>query len=132
MGTDMLTVGVTGTSKGARKNQIAELKSFLLKHSCRQLHHGDCVGADAQAHDLAVELGLDIFIHPPENPSARAFCKGAKTVFPEKPYLVRNRCIVDSVSFMIALPKGAEVVRSGTWSTVRYARKIGRPCIILE
>ena len=29
------------------------------------LNHGDCVGADALAHDFAIELGLKVIVHPP-------------------------------------------------------------------
>ena len=44
-----------------------------------------------------------------------------------KPYLDRNRDIVDACEVLLATPDGPERLRSGTWSTVRYARKIGKP-----
>jgi hypothetical protein len=46
---------------------------------------------------------------------------------PAKPYLVRNHEIVDDSQVLIAAPKEfTEQLRSGTWATIRYARKIGR------
>jgi hypothetical protein len=43
----------------------------------------------------------------------------------------RNHDIVDETELLIACPgELAEAVRSGTWATVRYARKLGRPIVI--
>ncbi len=47
-------------------------------------------------------------------------------VLESKPYLERNRDIVDASEVLIACPSTREeVMRSGTWATVRYARKKG-------
>jgi hypothetical protein len=44
-----------------------------------------------------------------------------------KPYRVRNRDIVRDTETLIATPsEPVELLRSGTWSTVRFARKLGR------
>lgn len=41
-------------------------------------------------------------------------------------YLDRNREMVDGADVLIAFPKTAEEeTRSGTWATIRYARKVG-------
>ena len=48
------------------------------------------------------------------------------------PYLERNRAIVDACDILIACPKGMqEEQRSGTWATVRYARRRDRPIVIV-
>lgn len=50
-----------------------------------------------------------------------------------KPYLVRNRDIVEETELLIAAPaKAVEHLQSGTWSTVRYARRFGRPISIIR
>ena len=50
----------------------------------------------------------------------------------EKPYLDRNKDIVDETNILMACPnKAEEVQRSGTWSTVRYARKVGKAVLIV-
>lgn len=117
-------VGFTGTQRGMSREQLQHLEGLLS--DMRELgydtfHHGDCVGADAQAHDIAVALGYRVVIHPPEISSKRAFKDGC--VLPAKDYHERNHDIVDSSRLMIAAPDtNTEIVRSGTWATVRYAR----------
>jgi hypothetical protein len=52
---------------------------------------------------------------------------------PLRPPLVRNRNIVDACTILTAAPRStAEELRSGTWSTVRYARAHMVPDIILK
>jgi len=91
------------------------------------LHHGDCVGADAQAHDIAIQFDFKIAIHPPENNAKRAFKTGPKTqvlILAPRPYLERNCDIVDSCEILVAAPQvSEEEMRSGTWATIRYARR---------
>ena len=89
------------------------------------LHHGDCLGADAWAHRQMARApaGSRIEIHPPDKSGSRAWCTGADIVHGVRPFLVRNREIVLASSILIALPsKPTEILRSGSWSTVRYAR----------
>lgn len=46
--------------------------------------------------------------------------------YPGGPYLQRNDALVEHADLLIAFPRTAdEVLRSGTWSTVRRARKRG-------
>lgn len=116
------TCGFTGTSKGMTVSQKRSVRK-LLEH-VDVLHHGDCIGADSHCHKIAKEMIISIIIHPPEDNKARAFCKGAHFTYPPKPYLKRNHDIVDNSEFMIATPKEfQEVLRSGTWATIRYALK---------
>ena len=77
---------------------------------------------DEAAHNIAKELGFKVILHPPENVKQRAYCRGDSSVG-AKPYLVRNRDIVDSCDILIAVPANPKIeeLRSGTWSTVRYA-----------
>lgn len=119
----MIRVGFTGTQRGMTDEQKARVDLLLaeLAVDAAEFHHGDCVGADAEAHDLAENHCLDIVIHPPDNDKARAFCTGGEVREP-KPYLDRNHDIVEETVVLIACPNGAEQMRSGTWATVRYAR----------
>lgn len=118
-------VGFTGTSKGMTPGQKKEIASALGPIAHKVVgHHGDCVGADSEFHDICLELGIPVVIHPPKNPKSRAYCKGAKQVHSEYDYLTRNHHIVDNAMLLIAAPKSQEEeLRSGTWATVRYARK---------
>lgn len=137
-------IGFTGTQKGMTDKQLGELTRWLQQlhnRGYRTFHHGDCVGADEEAHDIAVALGYNIVIHPPNMVVKQAFCYQNSpvetqvriTVLEPKPYLERNHDIVDTCAEMVACPAEiTEQVRSGTWATVRYARKRKKPLIILQ
>lgn len=124
--TDDRALGFTGTQRGMTYEQQASVRHLLHLFEWSSLHHGDCIGADAQAHDLAVTKGIGTVIHPPDKDAKRAY-KFSKDTRKPKPYLGRNRDIVDECWFLVAAPgEDIEVVRSGTWSTVRYARSLKR------
>ncbi len=126
-----MKIGFTGTQKGMNSKQLEELRRFLQQIEAHELHHGDCMGADAQAHAIATALGLRIVIHPPTNPIKRAFCKGDKTL-PEQEYIYRNYHIVEDTEMLIAAPKTDYYqLRSGTWATVRYALLLSKYVVIL-
>lgn len=116
--------------------QADSLCSLLLdaRRFCEdaEFHHGDCVGADDRAHDIAVgQCGYEPVVHPPSNSSARAF-KSADRICDQMSYLERNKVIVRETDELIATPQEArEQTRSGTWSTVRFARKIGRKVTVI-
>lgn len=119
----MIRVGFTGTQLGMTDAQKARVDQLFaeFEYGAVEFHHGDCVGADEEAHDLAENHSFDLEIHPPDDDSKRAFCH-APVIHEPKPYLVRNRDIVDSTEVLLACPNGEERLRSGTWATVRYAR----------
>ena len=135
---DDLRVGFTGTQDLSqvteeRKERLRLTLQQLFENGYRYFHHGDCVGADALAHDLAKAAGFAIHIHPPVIETKRAFCKDAQAVYPAKQYLKRNHDIVEMANLLLALPKDPqhEELRSGTWATVRYARKRKLPISIM-
>ena len=122
-------IGFTGT-RDVPEDRIQKLKNLMKKFDAKHddivLHSGDCVGADELAFKYAKKLGWKNELHPPTNPKYRAYCKGY--AHPEKDYLARNRDIVDSSKVLIAFPKDPdkEELRSGTWATIRYAKKRGK------
>jgi len=127
-----MKLGVTGSRRGATRKQQRVLESLIRNLVSTELHHGDCVGVDAIAHDAAVANGIKVVIHPPTNSKQRAFCKAA-AMLPMKPYAQRNADIVKSIDWLIAVPsQDAEVLRSGTWQTIRMARRLGKRIIIIR
>lgn len=126
-----MKTGFTGTQRGMTAAQKSTFKS-LLDGRAGEFHHGDCIGADAEAHDIAVDVcELEPVIHPPSNPRKRAWKKAAR-IMPVRPYLERNHDIVDAADELIATPgEDIEQMRSGTWATVRYARKRGKMVTII-
>lgn len=123
-------VGFTGTREGMTEAQKSAFRQLV--HKCSTLHHGDCIGSDAEAHAIAKSFGLKVITHPPLNPEFRAYCKGDNALAIAKSYTERNRDIVNAAPCLIATPKEqTEVSKGGTWQTVRYARKQGKRVIII-
>jgi hypothetical protein len=106
--------------------EVYERLDIYRQQGFTHFHHGDCVGADAEVAKLAYKLGFIIVAHPPINEKKRAFCQFNHVVLRQREYLTRNRDIVDACKILVAVPYGPEILRSGTWSTVRYARRVGR------
>jgi hypothetical protein len=122
--------GFTATREGLTPAQKYALREFLFG-SAGEFHHGDCVGGDSDGHDIAQECGYWIVGHPPSNDALRAFrkCDASR---PAKPYLPRNRDIVDDTVALIAAPAQSEEQPTGsTWYTIRYARQRGRAIVLI-
>ena len=127
-----MKAGFTGPRIGMTFMQKEKLAVLLSAQSYREFHHGDCVGADAEAHEMALKSGVPVVIHPPENPILRAHCLGASKTLPEKDYIDRNHAIVDACDVLIGTPSSKMMVmKSGTWATIRYARKRGKQVILI-
>lgn len=107
-----MRVGFSGTREGMTKAQAAAV-AFMLR-----------------------ALGVAVELHPPSNPALRAFCemRPGEVVRDEAPYLARNANIAAATEALIACPCGevGEETRSGTWWTVRAARRLGRPVAVVR
>lgn len=127
-----MIVGFTGTQKGMTRAQGESFCKIFKKLNAIEFHHGDCIGADTHAHKIVDELfDAKIIIHPPTNKSKRAFSE-SNDIRKPLPYLDRNKNIVDSSYVIIATPaQHDEIIRSGTWSTIRYAKKLNKECYII-
>lgn len=127
--------GFTGTRTGLNINQKTTIINLLTDELNKgfniEVHHGDCVGADKDFHDICEKLNIKIVIHPPNDDKLRAFCQSLKIKSP-KPYLNRNRDIVDESNILIGCPlSNVEIIHSGTWYTIRYARKVNKETLII-
>lgn len=128
-------IGFSGSREGMTYQQKETLKMLLEKlkgdaEIC-WFRHGDCVGADKEAHQIARRLNYRIIIHPPDKDDLRAFCEDAFSVLPPKPYLDRNKRIVKKADFLLAAPKSKENQRGGTWYTITQATKRNLPMRII-
>ena len=129
----MIDIGFTGTQEGMDQNQLKIFGYFMagLYHhhfSEVRFHHGCCIGSDYDAALLARNLGFFIIGHPPINTIKMQDPVIADELRPPREYLDRNMNIVTECSLLIATPKtNAEELRSGTWTTIRYARKQDKP-----
>lgn len=131
-------VGFTGTQNGMTRPQARSFMKFLPDLDITCGHHGCCTGVDKQVHVLLMWLlGPDhIILHPPEDLSKVP--GGIFEYFPDKnirdmkPYLERNHDVVDETAHLVGLPyQSKEIVRSGTWATIRYAKKTDKPVTII-
>jgi hypothetical protein len=128
-----LIVGITGTEKGTSPYQADAVWTLLNFLRPDWLRHGDCVGVDIQVAEMATYLGIGTIAHPACNiPEKYKAHHKSTIVMPEELPLVRDMDMAKSVSIMIACPEEQkEILRSGTWATVRYARKARIPRIIM-
>lgn len=133
-------IGFTGTSIGMTTPQKVVLAGVLtdIRDAKAELHHGACVGADEECAIVAHTLGFKCVAHPGVTKNGDQWKRSIKAVnashsiLPEDEFLKRNQDIVATVKILIATPKERfEVLRSGTWATIRYAKKVKIPVIII-
>ena len=120
------SVGFSGTQKGATTEQLGVVGWFLERWKATEIHIGSCVGADEQVFYYVRRYfpELTIYSHPSDILSKRALIKADYEFEPKHP-LARNVDIVNGCRRFIATPyQAAEQRRSGTWSAIRYARKL--------
>ncbi len=133
----MIQIGFSGTRQGATSEQVLSLSSFLAGYSSFVGHHGMCVGSDEQFDGLArAALTFDHMVFHP-----MVFAGALRGRFPASPGdvlrrefapLARNSHIVMECDLLVATPKeDHQVVRSGTWTTIRYAVQAGKPVFIV-
>ena len=132
-------IAFTGTQRGMTLRQAIGLRSILMGLYATsnpgqrpEFHEGDCIGSDKEAAILAKAEGFWIVSHPPLNKTKRALFP-ADEDREEKEYLHRNHDMINEGQILIAAPRTREEeLRSGTWATIRYAKKRDVPCIILD
>lgn len=126
-----MKIGFTGTRSAPTSKQKRVLDVLLMRldrdFDITEVSHGDCKGSDKHFHDsiraLLPKTKINVF--PPQKSTHRAYCEG-DVIHPEMEYLERNQKIVDNSDILIAMPKeSSEVLRSGTWATIRMAKKKG-------
>lgn len=136
-----MKVGFTGTREGMSLNQIAHFIPLVADvtingMTLEEFHHGMCIGADEQAEEFIRRCFPSVRIvgHPPiQRRYISAKSKPDRTL-PPREYIARNHKIVDSVDLLIGCPRGPEELRSGTWSTIRYATscRLKRPSLVIK
>lgn len=123
-----MIIAFTGTRQGMDERQQRQF-CHVLDWFCQmvdgsdeelEFHHGAADGADTEAARMAARtmLGPELVVarHPAGHDP-----------------LARNREMVALCDVLIAAPAGHhEVLRSGTWATIRYARRAHKPIIMLS
>jgi hypothetical protein len=127
-----MKLGFTGSQNpptDKQRHRLFLVLYDLYDHGYTTMNNGDCIGSDDVAYKLFRGIGdvpgnaVRIIGHPPDLNKKRAFNK-YDFEYEVAPYLVRNRRIVATSAVLVATPDGfTEKQRSGTWSTIRYARQ---------
>lgn len=117
-----MILGFTGTRTFITCAQREVLRDWVDR--AREVHHGACIGADEECHNIALEAGKLIVVHPPIDTSRMMtpnWNHPNVTVREHKPYHPRNRDIVNASTHLLALPDGPWKPFGGTWYTVDFA-----------
>ena len=127
-----MKIGVTGSRKGLNERQDATLRGILEMRfeDGAEVHHGCCVGVDERAGEIATVLGYTEVAHPPVNERLMCNRQGDERRRP-LPYLERNEIIVSECDLLIAVPQPG-TKGGGTLITMRHARKVGTPLIVIR
>jgi len=128
-----MILGFTGSQNGMSVHQTSNLKAFFKNNNVTKFHHGGCVGADTEAHYIALTFldVKDIIVHPCNIGHKQNAFHGTTIICKVKKPLTRNHDIVDASTELVATPQGEEILRSGTWATIRYARKMSKLVTII-
>jgi hypothetical protein len=135
-----MKIGFTGTRNGMTDPQKAAFKLLACRRSPTEFHHGACLGADADAEGMIV---CDHVVAHPGKPASGArnpyvsesAVAAAHEVRPVQTHFARNRNIVDETDILIATPwqteRPAKGTGGGTWYTIEYGEKRGKPVHII-
>ena len=129
-----MRVGFTGTQFGPQSPEqsytvIELLSEFYTEGSV--LHHGKCIGWDDQAARFARVLGYRLAGHPPIMTS-KVCSVVSDFEYPPLNYIERDHRIVDDTQLLIAAPHTMhEILRSGTWATIRFAVRRRKPGFVV-
>jgi hypothetical protein len=127
-----MKLAFTGTQDGMTEMQGQFVFNTMMDLEPSEAHHGMCIGSDEE-FDGMLDYAHDCIVHghPPINQRKMSKKCECDVVHEPKDYIPRNHDIVDATDALLAAPKGPEELRSGTWATIRYARKLKRPIYIV-
>lgn len=137
-----MSIGFSGTREGMSGNQRDKFVEWILENieDIDEFHHGCCVGADANAHqivrDMCIATNNKVVIHG--HPTfglghpMRAEKLDLDVVHPTQEPMTRNDAIIAASEIMLFTPKFPETRRSGTWATFRHARKLKKPVVMFS
>ena len=141
---DRVDLGFTGTRHGMTLRQWERVERIIQGLTKMGGHHtwhdGDCIGADAQAHAVVKKIKVKFgsnkirMLGHPSNLDEKYHANNSFDYrYPPKSPLARNKDIVEESKVMIAAPNEFDEVKrgSGTWATIRHARKLNKPMFIV-
>lgn len=135
-----MILGITGTRLGLTDAQWTALPGILAILPAVVLH-GGAEGVDEEldgffALRFAREASGTVEVYPTDARYAYWTRAGipfaaVRTIHEPLPPLVRNELMVRKADHILAFPAGEEIARSGTWHTIRCARRAGKEITIV-
>lgn len=135
-----MLISFTGTQQGMTKIQRENIDRWLtlraLNANSNTGFHGCCVGGDDEFDSIIAKLGFKRVGFPSNLygkrvPNEVLQARGPIVIAEPDSPLRRNRLVVRQGAILLAAPaQMAEVLRSGTWATIRYAEKVKRPIVM--
>lgn len=134
-----MRVGFSGTRQGMTNDQVLQVHMLLgdlRSAGATQATHGMCQGADKQFHDMAKALSYFVIGCPGVTTDGYQYFRSnveCDLVMPEKPFLIRNRNIINESDVILITPKETreQFKGSGTWASIRYARTANKPLVVI-
>jgi hypothetical protein len=133
----MVMIGISGTREMPTALQAERIRQLIRGlQPGTTVVTGACVGVDALAAKIAFSTpGIHVMTVVPANrkavdPNWQRYCHDFYEMPLGTSYRDRNLYIVDLCDWLLAFPMYAEwdgrSTRSGTWQTIRLARKAGK------
>jgi len=138
-----MRIAVTGHRPERLKDQQKEVKKWLFeqlnKYECTKAISGMAQGVDQIFAQAAIEKNIPLiccypyrknFFHQEEQrilSKAKDIKFISETYTGKRVYWFRDKYMVDNCDLLLAVWDGIEV--GGTWLTINYAQKIGKPII---
>lgn len=128
------SVSFTGTAGALSRAERVFIRAVLVRIRADRYVTGGADGVDTTVHFAAAQLWPDAkhLVLAPRAPWSERVASGAQIEFaPEgrsvsDAYMRRNDQLVAASPLLVAFPRsGVEKLRSGTWATIRRARKAG-------
>lgn len=129
-----MILGFTGTQSGRTPEQIKAWDKIFNNNIFMEVEsviHGMCHGVDTEINEFYLK-NTDVQIIGYPGTHEQSISMKVHKQQPIQPFLSRNKNIVENCDWLIAFPKLMyEELRSGTWATIRYARKQNRQHLII-
>jgi hypothetical protein len=127
--------GFTGTRSGMSVAQHGWCKRLLTQGKPSVFRHGGAYGADTQVHAIHRDQRVPgrVIVYPADAKRHALFINQQNVQVNDiREPLTRNLDIVGSSAFIIGTPHTQhEIIRSGTWHTIRAALRAEKPTLVL-
>lgn len=137
-----MRIAITGHRPGriaGRENEIQEwIRKQLAENNCTEALSGMATGTDQIFARIVEEKNIPLIccypyrrtrFHPAEEEiNSRAFdIRFISEDYSKQSYWVRDKYMVDNCDILLAVFDGKQ--EGGTWITVEYANRVGRPIV---